>query len=198
MKTIEVPDYIKGLIFDCDGTLVDSMPLHMKAWEYAITKADCPWDYDLIFAQKGMQGKDIVALYNKTYGSSLDVAAISQIKQAYFLEHYIEVKPIPEVVDVVLRYKNKLPMAVASGGKRKIVDKELDSAGIRDCFRAVVTADDPVQPKPSPKIFLESARLIDVEPGLCQVFEDGDLGLQGAREAGMLGTDVRPYLSKVR
>jgi HAD superfamily hydrolase (TIGR01509 family) len=192
MKTIEVPDSIKGLIFDCDGTLVDSMPLHMKAWEHAITQAGGVWDYDFIFSKKGMQGKDILALYNKSFGMNLDVENIARIKQQYFHKHCTEMKPIDSVVDVVRRYASRLPMVVASGGSRENVLLSLTLIGIRQYFTAIITADDDgVQPKPSPDIFLEAARRIHVPPQYCQVFEDGDIGLEAARKAGMIATDIR-------
>ena len=67
MKSIEVPSFIKGLIFDCDGTLVDSMPLHMKAWEFAVVQSGAVWDYEFFFSKKGMPGKDIIELYNQYF-----------------------------------------------------------------------------------------------------------------------------------
>jgi HAD superfamily hydrolase (TIGR01509 family) len=191
-KMIEVPDYIRGLIFDCDGTLVDSMPLHMKAWEHAITQAGGEWDYDFIYSKKGMQGKDILALYNKSFDADLDVKTTARIKQEYFHNHCTEMKPIDTVVDLVHRYASRLPMAVASGGSRENVLLSLELIGMKDYFAAIITADDTdVQPKPSPDIFLEAARRIHIKPQLCQVFEDGDIGLEAARSAGMVATDIR-------
>jgi HAD superfamily hydrolase (TIGR01509 family) len=192
MRSFEVPDYIKGLIFDCDGTLVDSMPLHMKAWEHAITQAGGKWDYDFIFSKKGMKGKDILALYNDSFGMDLDTEHFASIKQEYFREHCVEMKPIEDVVNIVHRYASRLPMAVASGGSRENVLLSLELIGLKGYFAAIVTADDKdVQPKPSPEIFLEAAKRINVDPKLCQVFEDGDIGLEAARKAGMLATDIR-------
>jgi HAD superfamily hydrolase (TIGR01509 family) len=192
MKIIEVPEYIKGLIFDCDGTLVDSMPLHMKAWQHAITQAGGEWNYDFIFSKKGMQGKDILALYNKSFGTNLDVEHTVHIKQEYFHKHCAEMKPIDTVVDIVHRYASQLPIAIASGGSRENVLLSLELAGIKEYFAVIITADDKnVQPKPSPEIFLEAARRIHINPQLCQVFEDGDIGLEAAHSAGMLATDIR-------
>ena len=191
MKRIEVPVWIQGLIFDCDGTLVDSMPLHMKAWEHAITQAGGVWDYDFIFSKKGMQGKDILALYNETFGMNLDVEKTAHVKQQYFYKYCKEMKPIDSVVDVVYRYASRLPMAVASGGSRENVILSLELIGIKQFFTAIITADDDVPPKPSPAIFLEAARRINVPPEFCQVFEDGDIGLEAARAAGMVATDIR-------
>ncbi|MFZ1977273.1 MAG: HAD-IA family hydrolase [Bacteroidota bacterium] len=196
MKTIEVPNYIRGLIFDCDGTLVDSMPLHMKAWEFAIKQAGWPWDYDFFFSKKGMEGRDILDEYGSQLGASLDSEKICNVKQEFFMRHFTEVRPLEPIVNVALRYAGVLPMAVASGGKRSNVQLELDSANIGNIFTALVTADDDVEPKPSPDIFLEAARRLNVPPNLCQVFEDGDLGLEAARKAGMLGTDIRPFLEQ--
>lgn len=192
MKIIKVPEYIKGLIFDCDGTLVDSMPLHMKAWEHAITQVGGEWNYDFIFSKKGMQGKDILASYNKFFGADLDVEYTARVKQEYFHKHCAEMKPVVTVVDIVHRYALRLPMAVASGGSRENVLLSLELIGIKEYFDFIITADDTdVQPKPSPEIFLEAARRMNVNPQLCQVFEDGDIGLEAARMAGMVATDIR-------
>ena len=191
MRTIEVPPFIKGLIFDCDGTLVDSMPLHMKAWEHVITSRGGLWDFEFFFSKKGMPEEEIVVLYNAHFARAFDPVDTVHDKHKFFRAHASEFRPIPFVVDVVLKYSGILPMAIASGGVRENVDLELDALHIKKYFQAVVTADDAVQPKPAPDIFLEAARRIGVAPEYCQVFEDGDLGLEAARIAGMLPTDVR-------
>lgn len=191
MRTIEVPPFIKGLIFDCDGTLVDSMPLHMKAWEHVITSRGGLWDFDFFFSKKGMPEETIVDLYNAHFSRAFDPVETVKDKHRFFRAHASEFKPIAHVLDVVLRYRGLLPMAVASGGVRENVDLELEALQIKDLFQAIVTADDDVRPKPSPDIFLEAARRIGVAAEFCQVFEDGDLGLEAARIAGMLPTDVR-------
>jgi HAD superfamily hydrolase (TIGR01509 family) len=188
---INVPEKIRGLIFDCDGTLVDSMPLHAKAWEYAITNAGGKWDFDFIFSKKGMMDKDIVRLYNEHFAASLDPEEIAMSKHKFFREHNKEVKPIEPVMDVVKRYHKILPLAVASGSRKEDVHFQLDRLQIKDLFDVILTADDNIKPKPAPDIFIEAAKRINVPPGLCQVFEDGDLGLKAARTAGMLATDVR-------
>ena len=191
---IEVPEFIQGLIFDCDGTLIDSMPLHMKAWEYAVTKGGAVWDYDFFFSKKGMQEEDIVELFNKQCQTPLSSVATVKEKHNYFKNHQGDIKPIKPVVDVVLRYNGVLPMAVASGSKREHVHLQLEALGIKEYFKIILTADDDIKPKPSPDIFLQAAVRLGVPPNLCEVFEDGDLGLQAAMKAGMLATDVRPFL----
>jgi beta-phosphoglucomutase-like phosphatase (HAD superfamily) len=194
MKSIKVSNYIKGLIFDCDGTLVDSMPLHMKAWEYAVVQSGALWDYDFFFSKKGMPGKDIIELYNQHFQKKLSFDDAVKVKQDYFSTHRNDFQPIQPVVDIVFRYKDTLPMAVASGGTLENVEIQLQSLGIRSFFKAIVTADDDVKPKPAPDIFLEAAKRIDIAPEYCQVFEDGDLGLEAAKKAGMFATDVRLFL----
>ena len=191
MRMLEVPFFIKGLIFDCDGTLVDSMPLHMRAWEHAITAIGGFWDLDFFSSQKGMPEGDIVHLYNSKFGARFDPAEIVRIKHRFFHAHASEFQPIPHVGAIVKEYRNVLPMAVASGGTRENVLLELEAIRMEDCFSIILTADDDIKPKPAPDLFLEAAKRIGIAPEYCQVFEDGDLGLEAARLAGMLATDVR-------
>ncbi len=191
MRTLEVPDYIKALIFDCDGTLADSMPLHMKAWEHAITLMGGRWDLNFFSAQKGMPEERIVGVYNSKFGTALDPVDVVRIKHKFFQSHAIKFEPIPHVINVVEKYHGILPMAVASGGIRRNVDLELESLHIEDYFKVILTADDNISPKPAPDLFLEAAKRLGIARELCQVFEDGDLGLEAARKAGMLATDVR-------
>lgn len=189
--SLVVPATVQGLIFDCDGTLVDSMPLHMQAWEYAMNLAGTPFDDAFFFSKKGMEEKAIVDLYNAAFAVSLDRDETVRAKHRYFRSHPSAFTPILPVVAVVHRYASRLPMAVASGSTRENVLLELDTIGIRHLFSVILTADDNVRPKPAPDIFLEAARRIEVPPHLCHVFEDGDHGIDAARAAGMGVTDVR-------
>lgn len=191
MGRIIVPNHIQGLIFDCDGTLVDSMPLHMRAWEYVITSQGGEWDYGFFFSRKGMPEESIVAEYNRLFKRTMDPAGTVRAKHEYFWSRLGELRPVPHVVEIARRYHGLLPMAVASGGTRKTVNLELATLHLRQFFDVIITADDDVRPKPDPDIFLEAAKRLRVEPEYCQVFEDGDLGLEAARIAGMLATDVR-------
>ena len=193
MQKIEVPEFIKGLIFDCDGTLVDSMPFHMNAWEHAIRSMGQAWHSDFFVSRKGMPEKDIVVQFNEQFSANLDPVHTVQVKHEYFRQHADRFKPIPSVLSIVRKYARVLPMAVVSGGVRENVLLELDTLNIRSLFQSILTADDDIRPKPAPDIFLEAAKRIGVPPEYCQVFEDGDLGLQAARAAGMFATDVREY-----
>jgi HAD superfamily hydrolase (TIGR01509 family) len=193
MSRIVVPDNIKGLIFDCDGTLVDSMPLHMRAWEYVITAQGGKWDYEFFFSRKGMPEESIVIEYNRQFERNFDAVDTVKIKHEYFWTRLKELKPIPDVVEIAQKYWGVLPMAVASGGTRKTVGLELETLDLAKLFQVILTADDDVKAKPAPDIFLEAAKRLGVAPEHCQVFEDGDLGLEAARVAGMLATDIRHY-----
>ncbi|MEJ2110095.1 MAG: HAD family phosphatase [Acidobacteriota bacterium] len=190
---IEVPNYIKGLIFDCDGTLVDSMPLHWEAWQKAIEIKGGEWQPEFFSETKGMPEEQIVALYNTRFSRNMDPADTVRIKHGFFRKQSARFRPIIHVLDIVYRYQDILPMAVASGGVRDNVILELETLDIRQYFQVILTADDDVRPKPDPDLFLEAAKRMGVLPANCQVFEDGDLGLQAARSAGMLPTDVREY-----
>jgi beta-phosphoglucomutase-like phosphatase (HAD superfamily) len=190
---IDVPNSIRGLIFDCDGTLVDSMPLHMDAWEHAFRLFGAPYDANFIYSKKGMKETEIIALYNKRFGSDMDSRSVVAEKHRHFSTHIQDVRPFAPVVAVARRFHGKLPMAVVSGGVRDIVEGELLASGLADLFDIVLTADDPLPPKPAPDLFLEAARRMRIQPSGCQVFEDGEAGLEAARRAGMLATDVRPF-----
>lgn len=194
MNNIKINDNIKALIFDCDGTLVDSMPLHMKAWEEAFNQFNAEYDYDFLYAQKGMKETEIIKLYNKTFNINLPPEEIVKAKHEYFEEHIETVKPIPPVVDIAVSNFSKLPLAVVSGSIKSIVHKELKVIGIFDLFNFILTADDPFKPKPSPDIFYAAAVKLKIEPGHCLVFEDGDSGLEAAQKAGMETVDVRKYI----
>ena len=185
---------IKGLIFDCDGTLVDSMPLHMKAWEKSFNQFNERYDENFLFSLKGMKETEIIELYNKEFRTSIEPENIVRAKHEYFIRHINEVKPIKPVVDVVKSYFGKFPLAVVSGSVKEIVYSELKVVGIYDLFNVILTADDPFKPKPDPEIFINAASKIKISPERCLVFEDGDPGLEAAIRAGMQTIYVRKYL----
>jgi len=191
---IKVSSRIKGLIFDCDGTLADTMPIHLQAWCDTFNRYgyDCPPEF--IESVQGMPAVKIVEQYNRQFNAAIDARQFALEKNRRARHNLAQARPIEPVMAVVQRFKGKLPMAVASGGIRKNVDIILKAIGIDDLFATILTADDPVLPKPDPDIFLEAARRMGVQPEFCQVFEDGEAGLTAARKAGMVATDVRLYI----
>lgn len=194
MKDFPIGPGTRALIFDCDGTLVDSMPLHMKAWEAALRHFKTPFDEEYLFSLKGMKETDIVELYNKKSGTSLDPVEVVALKQKYISNHIRTVNPVTPVAEVAKKYFGIMPMAVVSGSARKIVTAELKVIGILKLFDIILTADDPYKPKPASEIFFAAASKMQVETRYCLVFEDGDAGLKAASAAGMKTIDVREYL----
>ncbi|MGA2247182.1 MAG: HAD-IA family hydrolase [Verrucomicrobiota bacterium] len=185
---------IKGLIFDCDGTLADTMPLHWRAWQMVTRRHDLYFPEDRFYALGGVPSRDILKLLALEQGRSLDHIAVAHEKESAYLPLMNEVEPIAAVVEIARANFGKIPMAVASGGTQAIITQVLEHLKIRPWFKAVVTNEMVKNQKPAPDIFLEAARRIGVEPKYCRAYEDTDLGLQAIRSAGMDAVDVRELL----
>ena len=186
---------IKGLIFDCDGTLVDSMPLHWRAWQMITERHGLEFSEERFYALGGVPSRDILAMLREEQGLTIDPLAVAKEKEAAYLAIFQEVEPIHTVIEIARAHQGKLPMAVASGGTHKVIERVLTNLGIRDLFDTVVTSEDVNHQKPAPDIFLEAARRIGVPPQCCRAYEDTDLGLQAIRAAGMEAVDVRELLA---
>jgi HAD superfamily hydrolase (TIGR01509 family) len=188
---LPIPLGTAALLFDCDGTLADTMALHYDAWRETLLLhgVDCPRSF--IDTHAGVPSHLIVAEINQHFGTQLDGKAISVEKEARFAERIHQAVPVEEVLATAHAYHGRLPMAVVSGGIREMVHKTLEAIEAVPLFPVVVTASDPVAPKPSPDVFLEAARRLRVEAVKCHVFEDGDAGILAAQRAGMTYTDVR-------
>jgi beta-phosphoglucomutase family hydrolase len=182
---------IKGLIFDCDGTLADTMPLHWRAWQMVTRRHDLHFPEDRFYALGGVPSRDILKLLAEEQGRSLDHIAVAHEKENAYLPLMSAVEPIDAVVEIAKSNFGKVPMAVASGGTQAIIVDVLEHLKIRHLFQAVVTSEMVKNQKPAPDIFLEAARRIGVEPKYCRGYEDTDLGLQAIRSAGMEAVDVR-------
>jgi HAD superfamily hydrolase (TIGR01509 family) len=195
-KTIPVVNGVRGLIFDCDGTVADTMSYHQEGWRQAFGAAGVSVPEAWLDSLRGTPEKRVVALANQRFGLALDPAVTVAAKHRVYRRLLEGVRPIEPVVAVVRAHQGRLPMAIASGGTREDVHTILERLDLAEAFAVVLTADDDdIEHKPSPQIFLEAARRLGVEPMYCQVFEDGDIGLEAARRAGMTATDVRPYIS---
>jgi len=185
---------IKGLIFDCDGTLADTMPLHWRAWQMITRRHDLQFPEDRFYALGGVPSRDILKMLSQEQGRPLDHIAVAHEKEEAYLPLMGEVEPIHAVVEIARANFGKIPMAVASGGTQAIITQVLERLQIRHFFNAVVTSEMVKKQKPAPDIFLEAARRIGVEPKFCRAYEDTDLGLQAIRAAGMDAVDVRELL----
>jgi beta-phosphoglucomutase family hydrolase len=195
MKTIHFEPH--GLIFDCDGTLADTMPLHWRAWNMITQRYGLHFPEDRFYSLGGVPARDILKLLAQEQGRSLDHIAIAHEKEETYLAALPQIEPIHAVVDIARAHHGKIPMAVASGGTEKVIGQVLDRLNIRHLFGAIVTSEMVKHQKPAPDIFLEAARLIGVDPKFCRAYEDTDLGLQAIRAAGMEAVDVRKLLLKL-
>jgi beta-phosphoglucomutase-like phosphatase (HAD superfamily) len=189
---------IQGIIFDCDGTLADTMPLHWRAWQIVSARHRIHLPEERFYALGGVPARDILKILRAEQGLPFDPLAVAREKEAEYLPLIAQVEPINVVVGIARQHYGRIPLAVASGGTRRVIERVLEHLGIRRLFAAIVTSEDVTRQKPAPDIFLEAARRIDVRPGLCRAYEDTDLGMQAIRAAGMEAVDVRDLLNAGR
>jgi beta-phosphoglucomutase family hydrolase len=185
----------RALIFDCDGTLADTMPLHWRVWQALLPRHGLKMTEAEFYALGGVPSRDIARWLAAKQGVPVDALAIAREKEQGYLALLAHVAPIETVVRIAREHAGKLPLAVASGGSRRVIELVLGHLRIRDLFAAIVTNEDVQRQKPAPDIFLEAARRLGVPPAQCRAYEDTDLGLEAIRAAGMEAVDVRKLLS---
>ena len=195
-KDTHAPQHPRGIIFDCDGTLADTMPLHWKTWQLIAARYGFSLSEERFYSLGGVPARDILRMLSAEQGVALDPLAVAHEKEAAYLALITHVEPINIVVSVARENYGKIPLAVASGGNRQVIEQVLNHLGIRHLFQAIVTNEDVTRQKPAPDIFLEAARRIGVPPQFCRAYEDTDLGMQAIRAAGMEAVDVRELLVK--
>jgi beta-phosphoglucomutase family hydrolase len=188
-----ISDQVQGLIFDCDGTIADTMPLHFEAWVAALGEHKVEFPEALFYEMAGIPSARIIEILNERHGHRMPVQETADYKESLYLKLIPRVRPVEPVVRLVERFAGRLPMAVATGGTRAICTKTLAALDLLQHFKAIATADDVEHGKPAPDIFLEAARMLGVDPARCVAFEDADLGVQAARAAGMEVVDVRRW-----
>jgi beta-phosphoglucomutase family hydrolase len=186
----------QALIFDCDGTLADTMPLHWRAWQTVTQRHGIQFTEERFYTLGGVPSRDILKTLRQEQGLSIDPLAVAKEKENAYLEWLCHVGPIEVVAGIARQYAGKVPLAVASGGTRRVIEMVLEHLSLRDLFAAVVTSEDVVNQKPAPDIFVEAARRLGVPPQFCRAYEDTDLGLQAIRAAGMEAVDVRVLLTE--
>jgi len=181
----------KGIIFDCDGTLADTMPLHWRAWQAITRRHKLHFPVDRFYALGGVPTRDILKMLSREQGVPIDHVAVALEKEKEYLPLIAQVEPVDVVVGIARDHYGTTPLAVASGGTKKVITQVLEHLGILELFDAIVTSEDVTLQKPAPDIFLEAARRMGVAPAHCRAYEDTDLGLQAIRAAGMEAVDVR-------
>jgi beta-phosphoglucomutase family hydrolase len=195
---IQIPEgNFGGYIFDLDGTLVDTMPLHYAAWETALRRAGLVGrlDENRFYELGGVPSRKVAALLGEHHGLKLDPEVVYKDKEDAFMSSLQKLELIIPVVEFARTAGKTKPIAIASGGTRDVVTSTLEKTGLAALFPIVVTADDVVHGKPSPDMFLLAAKLMGVEPKDCLVFEDGQPGVKAAAAAGMKCVFVPSRLS---
>jgi len=175
-----------GYIFDCDGTIADTMPLHFRAWNLALGEHGASFPEDLFYEWGGKPTSVIIGQLNERFGYTLPVEETLRRKEGFYHEMLHEVLPIEPVLEIAKRMQGVAPMAIASGGYRHLVEGTLDALGIKGMFDAIICAEDYENGKPAPDPFLVAAQRIGVAPADCLVFEDSPTGIAAAKAAGMM------------
>ena len=185
---LDIPDRsYGGFIFDCDGTLVNSMPIHYLAWSDALSSHDAGFVFEetLFYEWGGIPPVNIVSMLNDQHGTDLDPEGVTRSKYESYFRRLGTVEEIPAVAAIARKSHGEIPMSVASGGSEPSVRKALEVTGLLSMFEIIITPVDVERPKPAPDMFILAAERMGVDPEDCLVFEDGPVGIEGARAAGM-------------
>ena len=192
MKIVPNP-LAKGLIFDIDGTICDTMPVHFIAWRTTAAEYGIDFTTDLFAEVTGVPSLQTCQYLKNKFDLDFDPMEFSLRKEERFEKTMHLAQPIEPVVAVIRAHKGKIPMACGTGGSQHLAWRTLEIAGVKDCFEHVVAAEDVVNHKPFPDTFLKAAELIGVAPSECEVYEDGKLGIEAAVRAGMFVVDVTQF-----
>lgn len=184
----------KGIIFDLDGTIADTMPIHYQASQEICNEYGFDFPLNYFFSEAGRPTVDVFVDLMKILNNGLDGKILATAKEKRFIELLPTVKPVVQVLAVAKHYYKKIPLAIGSGGQRLAVEKTLDTLGIKDLFDSIVSADDVTKHKPHPDTFIKCAQEIGIQPNKCIVFEDGPPGIVAARKANMGVIDVNEFV----
>ncbi len=180
----------RAYLFDCDGTIVDSMPLHYIAWKTSLAEYNCVYEEKLFYAWGGRPIREIIRLLNEMQGLNMPVDAVAEKKEAIYHTLLPQLKAIPEVIEHIHAQHGHIPFAVVSGSRRASVEGSLGALGLLDKFDTLVCAEDYKHGKPAPDAFLLAAERLGVAPSECLVFEDTELGIEAATAAGMASVKI--------
>jgi HAD superfamily hydrolase (TIGR01509 family) len=180
----------KAYLFDCDGTIADSMPLHYKAWKKALGEWNCEFEEELFYAWGGMPVAEIISTLNEKHELGMPVETVARRKEALYFELLPQLKAVPDVLEQIEAGYGKIPFAVVSGSTRESVTASLIALKLLDRFDTMVCAGDYTKSKPEPEAFLLAAARLGVQAEFCLVFEDTDMGIQAATAAGMASVKV--------
>jgi HAD superfamily hydrolase (TIGR01509 family) len=195
---LKLPDRsFDAYLFDCDGTIADSMPLHYIAWKKALAEWNCEFHEKLFYAWGGMPVAEIIGTLNKNHGLRMPVEIVAHRKEDFYFDLLPQLKAVPEVLEHIEAAHGRTPFAVVSGSTRESVIASLVALNLRDRFDTLVCAGDYKKSKPDPEAFLLAASRLGVAPENCLVFEDTEMGIQAARAAGMASVKIPPPWERV-
>ena len=175
----------KGYIFDCDGTVAHSMPIHYQAWRQTAEENGILMSEELFYSLGGVPTTRIVEILNEKFGTNLDPEEVARRKEAVYLENMGNMQPIEEVAAFARKVAKFAKVSIASGGYLPVVLETLETIGFKDFFPVVVTTEQVSRGKPFPDMFLEAAKRMGVPPNECLVLEDSPAGIDAAKAAGM-------------
>ncbi|MBC2600464.1 HAD family hydrolase [Puniceicoccus vermicola] len=187
------PGRFDAYIFDCDGTLIDSMPLHLEAWNYGLRQAGADWDIpeDYFYDSAGKSLLQVVEELNARFPGKLLAENVGEHKEEFYHRKIHDLKAFSDVVEHLKEARDRgIPTAVASGSARFAVEKSLEVTGLISMVDVIVAAEDVTRGKPAPDCFLLAAEQLGVDPLRCLVFEDGKAGLKAAGICGMATVEV--------
>jgi len=190
---LKVHPKAKGLIFDLDGTLADTMPIHFWAYKNILVRFGIEFTPELFATLAGVPAVGTIIKLNEKFGTNMDPEEIGHFKELEYEKIMYKMKPVDSVVELAKEYHGRLPMSIGTGGYKRLAWKTVDIIGIRDYFDILVSAEEVVHAKPHPETFLKCAEQMGVDPEYCQVFEDGDPGIIAAQAAGMMTTLVTDF-----
>lgn len=193
MRELTINPKTKALIFDLDGTLADTMPVHFLAYKHILLKYGIDFTPELFAKLAGIPAVGTIEKLNEWFDTKMNAEEVGHFKEREYEKIMHKMKPILPVVELAKKYHGILPMAVGTGGYKRLAWKTMDILGLNKYFDILVSTEDVSRPKPFPDTFLKCAELLGVEPAVCEVFEDAQLGIQAALAAGMMATLVTDY-----
>ena len=188
----------QAYLFDCDGTIADSMPLHYIAWKQALGEHGCEFPEDVFYSWGGMPTVQIVETLSAQQGIAMNAVEVAHRKELLYYQLLPQLQAVPEVLEHIQLSHGKIPFAVVSGGNRESVTNSLKMLGLLDRFATLVCSEDYTKGKPAPEPFLVAAQRLGVAPSSCLVFEDTDLGIQAATAAGMASVRILQPWERVK
>lgn len=192
-KKLDISPGTEAIIFDLDGTLADTMPVHFLAYKHILASYGIDFTPELFATMAGIPAVGTIEKINDLFGTNLDAEEVGHTKEREYEKLMHKMKPVEPVVELMKKYHGKLPMSVGTGGYHRLAWKTMEILGLDKYIDILVSSDDVTHPKPHPETFLKCAEKMGVAPEVCEVFEDGELGIQAAKSAGMKATLVTDF-----